>query len=86
MIFVGYKQYIIKWIYKNDIWEIFSRSGVKPVVGAFQGSFLNTPIGIGNWNITSEGSASDTMQLKLSKVNKNVTLLLSNEHVLQKKR
>ena len=71
MTVVGYKQYMIRWIYKNDIWEIFARSESFPVVGTFQGSRHNTPVGIGNWNITSEGSAFDTMQLKLSKVNRN---------------
>ena len=54
--------------YKNNVWKIFARTPLWPVVGTFQDSFRKSPIGIGNWNITSENFASDAMQLKLSMV------------------
>ena len=68
MAFLGYRQYLIRWIYKNNSWEILDRSNLEHVIGHFQNSQSKYPIGSGYWKISSDNFESDLIRLKLSKV------------------
>ena len=80
--FMGYKQYSIRWVYKNDVWEMLDRSN--SVSATFDSSHLDFPIGRADWSLNNQSSLKSTdsrgsMQLKLTRVitNNNLILLLN---------
>ena len=77
--FMGYKQYSITWVYKNDVWEMLDRSNL--VSATFDSSNSDFPIGKGDWCLNNQSSLKSTdcrgsMQLKLTRVIININLIL----------
>ena len=71
--FMGHKQYLIRWVYKNNIWELLDRSHLERAIGTFDSSGSKYPIGKGSWNVNDKTSIKptdqrDSIKLKLSKV------------------
>ena len=71
--FMGHRQYLIRWVYENNVWEMLDRSNLAQTIGSFNNTLSNNPVGIGSWQkIDSKlfGTDNDVnpINLKLSKV------------------
>ena len=70
---LGYKQYIIRWMYENGVWEIIDRSDSGQAIATFDNSPLKCPIGNGIWQIAAQNqfgtnNEDNLIHLKLSRV------------------
>ena len=68
--FMGYKQYSIRWVYGNDMWEMLDRSNL--VSGTFDSSHSDFPIGRRGWWLEDSGS----IQLRLTRVKTHNSLIV----------
>ena len=70
---LGYKQYLIRWMYENGVWEIIDRSDLGQAIATFDNSPSKFPVGNRIWQIAAQNHfgkniKNNVINLKLSRV------------------